>query len=116
MESEKVFGLLALLWLVGSFLSMARLIRAGRALVDVLAARHPELYEALGRARPGYFESARGTRFAQFVGRREFESLADASLFAEFEAYRKSEVRLIVGIFASGAFVVLPVFTTRHFA
>jgi hypothetical protein len=95
---------------------MARFIRVGRALVDALAARHPAVYETLGRPRPGYLESARRTRFAQFVGRREYEKLADASLSAEFEAYRKSEARLIVGIFASGAVVALLVFTSRHFA
>jgi hypothetical protein len=114
MESETIVGLAALIWLVGSFLLMARTIRVGRSLIEALAARHPATYEALGRPRPGYFESVRRTRFAQFIGRREFEKLSDASLSADFDAYRKSEARLIVGILASGAAVVLLAFATGH--
>jgi hypothetical protein len=107
MESEKALGLIALVWLVGSFLLMIRSIREGRDLAEALATRHPETYEALGRPRPGYLESVRRTRFAQFVGRREFEDLADESLSPQFEAYRKSEARLILSILASGLVVVL---------
>ena len=116
MESEKVVGLIALGWLIGSFLLMARSIRRGRDLAEALATRHPATYEALGRPRPGYLESVRRTRFAQFVGRREFENLADASLPAQFEAYRKSEARLIVFILGSGVIVVLLAFAVRHAA
>ena len=116
MESEKLVGLVALCWLIGSLLLMARSIRRGRDLVEEFAARHPAIYEALGRPRPGYFESVRRTRFAQFVGRREFENLADGSLNAQFEAYRKSEARLIVSIFASGATVALLAFAVRYAA
>lgn len=116
LQSEAVAGLAALIWLIASFLLMARTIRAGRSLMEALAARHPETYEALGRPRPGYFESVRRTRFAQFVGRREFENLSDASLSADFEAYRQSEARLIIGIIASGAVVVLLAFAMRHSA
>lgn len=116
MESETVLGLAALIWLIGSLLLMARTIRVGRDLAEALATRHPETYEALGRPRPGYLESVRRTRFAQFVGQREFENLEDGWLSAEFEAYRKSEARLMVGILASGAVVALLAFATRHFA
>jgi hypothetical protein len=49
MDSETVVGLAALVWLVGSFLLMARTIRVGRSLMEALAARHPATYEALGR-------------------------------------------------------------------
>ena len=90
MEFEKSLGLVALSWLVGSFLLMVGSLRRGRDVAEALATRHPATYEALGRPRPGYFESARRTRFAQFVGRREFENLVDGSLSAQFEAYRKS--------------------------
>ena len=107
MESEKALGLMALAWLVGSLLLMVRSIRQGRDLAETLATRHPETYEALGRPRPGYLESVRRTRFAQFVGRREFENLADESLSPQFEAYRKSEARLILSILASGLVVAL---------
>lgn len=107
METKTAVGLIALAWLIGSLFLMARSIRRGRDLAEALAARHPDTYEALGRPRPGYFESVRRTRFAQFVGRREFESLADGALSARFEAYRKSEARLVVSILASGALVAL---------
>ena len=116
MGLEKTVGLLALAWLVVSFLLMVRSIRRGRELAEALATRHPEEYEALGRPRPGYFESIRRTRFAQFVGRREFESLTDGALSAEFEAYRKSEARLILSILASGAVVALLGVAVRHAA
>jgi hypothetical protein len=114
MESEQAIALIALTWLVGSFLLMAQSIRKGRTLADALAARHPATYETLGRPRPGYFESVRRTRFAQFVGRREFENLGDDMLAAQFEAYRKSEARLIVSILASGAVVAVIALAIRH--
>jgi hypothetical protein len=116
MESEKVVGLVSLSWLIGSFLLMARFIRRGRDLAEALATRHPATYEALGRPRPSYLDSVRRTRFAQFVGRREFENLADGSLSAQFEAYRKSEARVVVSILASGVIVVLLAFSVRHTA
>lgn len=116
MELEKVVGLIALAWLAGSLLLMASSIRRGRELADALAARHPETYEMLGRPRPGYFESARRTRFAHFVGRREFEKLADASLCAEFEAYRKFEARLIIFTLASGVVVAALAVAVRYAA
>lgn len=116
MEPDKAVGLLALGWLVGSFLLMARSIRRGRDLADALATRHPETHEALGRPRPGYFDSVRRTRFAQFVGRREFEGLSDGALSARFEAYRKSEARLVVWIIVSGAVVALLGLAVRHAA
>jgi len=114
MEPEKLVAFVALGWLIGAVLLMARSIRRGRDLADELATRHPATYEALGRPRPGYFESVRRTRFAQFVGRREFEKLVDGSLPARFEAYRKSEARLILSILGSGLLVALLTFTVRH--
>ena len=116
MESEKAVGLIALSWLICSLLLMARSIQVGRDLAEALATRHPDTYEALGRPRPGYFDSVRRTRFAQFVGRREFEDLADESLSPQFEAYRKSEARLIWSILASGAAIALLAFAVRHAA
>ena len=116
MEFEKALGLVALGWLLGSFLLMAGSLRGGRDLAEALATRHPATYEVLGRPRPGYFESARRTRFAQFVGRREFENLGDGSLSAQFEAYRKSEARLVLSIFASAAVVAVLAFVLRHAA
>jgi hypothetical protein len=113
METENAVGLVALVWLIGSFLLMVRSIRRGRDLAAALAARHPETHEALGRPRPGYFESVRRTRFAQYVGRREFESLADGALVAEFEAYRRSEARLVLSIVGSGGIVALLAFAVR---
>jgi len=114
MEPEKIVGFIALGWLIGSVLLMARSIRRGRVLADELAARHPATHEALGRPRPGFLESVKRTRFAQFVGRREFENLSDRPLVAQFEAYRRSEARLIVSILASGGIVVLLALTVRY--
>ena len=94
---------------------MSRSIRRGRELSDALALRHPELYEELGRPRPGYFESVRINRFARFVGRREFENRVDASLAARFEAYRKSEARSVISIIVSGAVIASLVLAVRHF-
>jgi hypothetical protein len=116
MKFENVLAVIALTWLVASVLLMARSIRRGRELAEALAARHPATYEALGRPRPGYFESVRRTRFAQFVGRREFASLTDGSLSAEFEAYRRSESRLVLCILVSGAIVASLVLVARHAA
>jgi hypothetical protein len=116
MEPGKILAVAALIWLIASFLAMARSIRRGRELAEMLSTRHPETWETLGRPRPGYFESARRTRFAQYVGRREFEDLTDGALSAQFEAYRKSEARLILSIIASGALVSLLALATRHTA
>lgn len=116
MTSEIAVGLVALGWLIGSFLLMTRSIRRGRHLAEILAARHPAMYEELGCPRPGYFESARRTRFAQFVGRREFENLADGSLAAQFEAYRRSEARIVLSVLASGVVVVLLAVAVRYAA
>jgi len=116
MEPEKVLAIIALAWLVVSFFLMARSIRRGRELADALALHHPGMYEALGRPRPGYFESVRRTRFSRFVGRREFENVVDASLAVRFEAYRKSEARLILSILGCGTAIALMVLAVRYFA
>jgi hypothetical protein len=114
MELEKAIGVVSLTWLVCSSLLMARSIRRGRDLAKLLATRHPDTYEALGRPRPGYLDNVRRRRFAQFVGRREFEDLEDGALSAQFEAYRKTEARLIVSILASGAAVALIAVAVRQ--
>ena len=116
MELETAVGLIALSWLVGSVLLMARPIRSGRDIAEKLATRDPVTYEALDRPRGGYFESVRRMRFAGFVGRREFENLSDGALAAEFEAYRKSEARLVLSILAGGVVVALLACTTRDAA
>ena len=115
MNPEKVLAIVALGWLIVSVSLMARSIRRGRELSDALALHHPELYEELGRPRPGYFESARRTRFARFVGRREFEKVVDARLAARFEAYRKSEAWSVMSIVGSGAVIALLVMAVRYF-
>ena len=114
MEPDKAVALIALGWLIGAFLLMARSIQKGRELAAKLAARHPETYEALGRPRPGYLDSVRRDRFAQFVARRQFENLSDPVLAAQFEGYRKSEARLVFSILASLAVVALLVLVMQH--
>jgi len=116
MDVEKAMGLVALGWLVGAFLLMARSVRRGRDLADALAARHPEIYEELGRPRPGLLQSVRGNRFAHFVGRREFEHLGDPVLSARFEAHRRSEARLLAGLLASLVAVFALVLVVRRAA
>ena len=114
MDYENTLALVALTWLLGSVLLMARSIRAGRALTDQLATRAPDTYEALGRPRPGFFHSARRSRFAQFLGRREYEALADRSLVKQFDAYRISETRLVLGVLASGALIGVLALASRY--
>ncbi len=114
MESQTVVGVAGLCWLVCSFLVMARSVRRGRELAETLAKRHPATYEGLGRPRPGYLQSVRRTRFARFVGRREYENLDDESLSTQFEAYRRSESRLVVAILTSGVALALLAFAVRH--
>jgi hypothetical protein len=116
METGKVLAIVALIWLIASFLAMARSIRRGRELADMLAVRYPEAYEALGRPQPGYFESARRTRFSRFVGRREFEQLGDEMLATHFEAYRKSEARIVLSSILSGSVLALLVLALRYFS
>jgi hypothetical protein len=114
MELEKIVALVALAWLVGVLLLMALSIRRGRNLADRLATRHPELYEAAGRPRPGFLPDARRNRFASFVGRREYEKLPDPQLAAEFEEFRRSETRLVFSVLASLVVVFLLVLAVRH--
>jgi hypothetical protein len=114
MELEKAVALTALGWLIGALVLMGRSIRRGRELADTLAKRHPEIYEALGRPRPGYLHSIRRDRFAQFVGRCEYEGLADPDLSARFEDYRRSEARLVLSVLASLAVVAVLVFAVSH--
>ena len=116
MELEKAAGLVALAWLVGSLILIARSVREGRSLADSFATRHPQLYESLGRPRPGYFDSVQRTRFARFVARREFENLADPVLAEQFEQHRKSEARLLIFMLASLGAVGLLVLAVRHAA
>jgi hypothetical protein len=116
MESDKALGLIALGWLIGAVLLMARLIRRGRKLAAALAMQHPETYEALGRPQPGYLQSVRQGRFAQFVARREYENLDDPALSAQFEDYRRSEARFLLSLVASLGVVALLILIVRHIA
>jgi hypothetical protein len=114
MEPDKALGLIALGWLIAAMLLMMGTIRRGRELAKKLAARHPEVYEAIGRPIPGYLESVRRRRFAQFVARREFENLGDPALAAQFEAYRRYEARLILSVLASLLVVLFVVVAVRY--
>lgn len=114
MGLEQAVALIALGWIVSALLLMARSIRRGRKLAETLAKRHPEIYEALGRPRPGYLHSVRRDRFARFVGRREFEDMGDPDLSAQFEDYRKFDARLVLSVLAGLVVVALLVFAVRH--
>jgi hypothetical protein len=116
MKSDQALGLIALGWLVGAILLSVRLIRRGRQLAAALATQHAETYEALGRPQPGYLQSVRQSRFAQFVARREYENLDDPALSAQFEDYRKAEARLLLSLLVSLGVVALIVLTVRYVA
>jgi len=111
---EQGAALVAVAWLIGAVLVMGQSIRRGRSLSEKLAERHPETYEALGRPRPGYLYRVRRDKFAQFVARRGYEVLADPVLASEFDAYRKSEARLVVSILASMLVVFVFLLAVRH--
>ncbi len=115
MDPEKILALVSLVWLIASVAMMARFKRHGQQLAEMLAMRHPDLYEELGRPAPTYFESLKRNRFARFVGRREFENVVDPSLAVRFEEYRKAEARAVISIVASGAVIALLVLAVRHF-
>jgi len=114
MESEKLVAFVALGWLIGAVLLMARSVRRGRELAEVFAARHPERYAAFGRPRPGFLYSVRRNRFGQFLARREFEQLGDPELAARFEDYRKAETRLVLLVLASMVVVALLGLAVRY--
>lgn len=114
MEVEKLLGIVILGWLIGAVLLMARLIRRGQKLITLLATRYPETYEALGRPRPGFLQSARRRQFSQFLSRRTYENIGDPVLSAQFEEYRKAEVRLLILLLVSLVIVALVVLTVRH--
>jgi len=114
MNADTLSGLVALAWLIGALLVMSRSIRTGRAAAAALATRHPELYDSLGRPRPGYLHSVRRNRFAQFVARREYENLDDPTLSAQFEAHRRSEARHLLFVVVSLLAVALFLFVVRY--
>ncbi len=116
MELEQVVALIALAWLFGALLLMSSSIRRGRELAKKLADRHPGVYEASGRPWPGYLYSVRRNRFAQFVARRRYEQLSDSALAAEFEAFRRHEARLVIGLLSSMLLVFCGVLLVRHAA
>ncbi|MDX1736145.1 MAG: hypothetical protein R3228_17345 [Halioglobus sp.] len=113
MEPEQLFGALLLSWLFGSVLLIVQLTLRGRRLAAEFAARYPELYEALGRPRPGLLYSARRTRFTQFVVRRDFEQAGDARMNAKFEDYRRREARLLLVLLVSLCVVGLIILALR---
>lgn len=114
MELDRTFGLITLGWLIGATLLLTRMVRRGRELASEFASRHPESYEVLGRPRPGYLQSSRRRRFAQFLARREYENLGDPALSAQFEDYRKAEARHLLCLFASLVIVASLIFIVRH--
>jgi hypothetical protein len=77
-----------------------------------LALRRPERFEALGRPRPGWWDSIRRDRFFRFVMQRGHSDLGDPPLVERFERYRSMQVRFlalslvglgIVGLLVRGA-------------
>lgn len=113
MELDQILGLILLGWLVSALVLIAMLIRRGRELVEMFESRHPEIYEELGRPQPSLWHSPRRTRFARFIAGREFEKLEDDRLSRACEGYRKTEIRVLLGIVVSLAVVGSLVLTLR---
>ena len=118
MEPEKVLAVLAIVWLIASFLAMARSIRRlKRSTWYIFRIRLP----AETRTHPlasGDHEvrrDLRRTRFSRIVGRREFEQLGDEILAAHFEIYRKNEARIVLSAILSGSVLALLVLALRYF-
>ena len=105
MDFGSAIGLVSAVWLVGALILMGRSIRRGQDLAEVLSRRYPEAYEALGRPRPGWFDSARRRRFARYVGNRLYEDLDDRRLSERFASHRRSEARALAWILASGVLI-----------
>jgi hypothetical protein len=114
MEIEKVLGLIVVGWLIAAVLLMARLVRKGRKLMAVFATRYPETYEALGRPKPGFLQSARRSRFSEFISLRAYKDLCDPALCDQFEEYRKAEVCLLLCSLVSLVIVGVVVLTVRN--
>jgi hypothetical protein len=104
--SEDTVGAAGAVYLAVSMLLIVAWVRRGRDVIDRLALRHPDRYEELGRPRPGYFDSPRRTRFAQYLSRREYVDLPDPPLVEEFDELRRFEHRmlaaLLIGLAALG--------------
>lgn len=82
------------LYVVLVFGLLARAVWRGRRLWARAAERHPELYEALGRPLPGFFDSPRRARHFEILNRREYEQIDDETLVDAFERLRGFEYRM----------------------
>lgn len=98
--SEETVGAAGALYLAISMVLIVVWVRRGREVADLLALRHPDRYESLGRPRPGYFDSPRRTRFVMYLARREYVELADPPLVHEFEELRRFERRMMTLLMA----------------
>ena len=107
MDERTAIGLAAAAWLAGALVVMARSVRRGQTLADLLARREPDVYEALGRPRPGWLDGPRRRRFARFVGTRAYESLGDPGLVKRFESHRRAEARALLWILGLGALLAV---------
>jgi hypothetical protein len=112
-DADRLAGLIGLVWLIMAVVLMAGSVRRGRRLAAELANRHPELYEALGRPMPGLLDSPRRSRFARYVGTREYRELDDPSLVREFETHRQAEGRVLLFLLASLAVLGLLMLALR---
>jgi hypothetical protein len=103
---EEGIGIAGGVFLLLGFALLARSVRKGRDISELLEMRHPERFEALGRPRPGYFDSVQRTRFEQFILRREYRDLDDPYLIERCEDLRSFNLRflgfLLLGFAALG--------------
>lgn len=109
--SEETLGAAGAVYLAISMVWITVWVRRGQELAARLALRHPDRYEALGRPRPGYFDSPQRTRFARYLAAREYRELPDPPLVEEFEELRRFERRmmtvLMVGLGALGIAIAI---------
>ena len=113
MEPETTVAFLGLAWMIAAALLLMRSVRRGRAIAASLAERHPDTFEALGRPRPGYFQSRRSMRFARYIAKREYEKLGDVELRLRFEDYRDGEMHLLVVLLVTMGIVALLMLAVR---
>jgi hypothetical protein len=112
---QAVVGTAIAFFSVASLL-LVRSVRQGRALSELLAARHPDGYEKLGRPWPGYFQSARRNRYFRLVMQREYLRIDDPPLMLRFENHRRFQIRFLVFLMVGFVTLGIAALWLRHAA
>ena len=105
MDWQYVVGLVALIWLIGSVVTMALDVRRGRVLCQELQERHSVLFDTLGRPCPAILPTSQSRQFAQFLASRRYNEVPDATLQSRFLSYHRQETQLLIALLVSLAIV-----------